>query len=142
MTTKARWIVGIAVVAAVIGLGVGLAAAGDGGDPQGSVGMMGGTSNGMIGGASNGMMGGASNGMMGSGSMGDGMMSAGMATMMAGVDMEAMHDQMMASMAGKVPSDVLARCDALHDQMWSGAAMGGAGSAGHPTHHENAGSTG
>ena len=44
MTTKARWVVGIAVVAAVIGVGVGFAAAGDGGTPQGSGGMMGGTS--------------------------------------------------------------------------------------------------
>lgn len=125
MTTKSRWLVGIAVVAGVISVGVGFAAAGDGGSPQVPGGMMGG-----------------SGGMMGSGSMGDGTMSAGMATMMAGVDMEAMHDQMMAAMAGEVPSDVLARCDALHDQMWSDAATDGAEGAGHSMHHENAGSTG
>lgn len=126
MTKKVRWVVGIAVVAAVIGVGMGFAAAGDGGTPQGSGGMMGGTSMGT--------------GMMGSGPTLGGAMGAGMATMMSGVDMEAMHDQMMVGMAGEVPSDVLARCDALHDQMWS--ATGGANSAGHAAHHGSLGSTG
>ena len=126
MTTKVRWLVGVAVVTAVIGVGMGFAMAGDGGTPQGSGGMMGGTSMGT--------------GMMGSGVMGNGAMGAGMATMMAGVDMEAMHDQMMAAMAGKVPSDLLAGCDALHGQMWS--ATGGADSAGHAAHHGSLGSTG
>jgi hypothetical protein len=110
--------VGIAVVAGVLAIGVGFATAGDGSTTQGS------------------------GGMMGSGSMVGGTMSAGMATMMAGVDMEAMHDQTMAAMAGKIPSDVLARCDALHDQMWSDAGTDGAEGTGHSAHHGNAGSTG
>jgi hypothetical protein len=88
------------------------------------------------------MMGGTSDGMMGSGPMGGTSMDTGMATMMAGVDMEAMHDQMMAAMAGKIPSDVLARCDALHDKMWSDAGTGGAESTGHSDHHGNAGDSG
>jgi len=46
-------------------------------------------------------------------------------SMMSGAGMDAMHEQMIAALAGKVPSDVLARCDALHDLMWS--ASGGAG---------------
>ncbi len=120
MTTKARWVVGIAMVAAVVGVGVGFAAAGDGGTSMVAGGMMGG-----------------SGGMMGSGPMVDATMGASMATMMAGVDMDAMHDQMMAAMAGKVFPDVLARCDALHDQ-----ALFGANGAGHAAHHGNVGSTG
>jgi hypothetical protein len=123
MTTKARWVVGIAMVVAVVGVGVGFAAAGDEGTSQVAGGMMAG-----------------SGGMMGPAPMGSGTMGAGMATMMAGVDVDAMHDQMTAAMAGKVLPDVLARCDALHDQAWLGAI--GANGSGHAAHHGNVGSTG
>jgi hypothetical protein len=126
MTTKTRWLVGAPAVAAVLAVSAGFAVARDGGTPQVPGGMMGGTSIGT--------------GMMGSGPTVGGMMDAGMASMMSGVDMEAMHEQMMAALAGKVPSDILARCDALHDRMWSAA--GGADGAGHGAHHGNVGSTG
>ncbi len=126
MTTKARWVVGVAVVSAMIAGSIGFAAARDGGTPQAPGGMMGGTSIGT--------------GMMGSGPTAGGMMDAGVASMMSGVDMEALHEQMMAALAGKVPSDILARCDALHDRMWSAA--GGTDGAGHGAHHGNVGSTG
>jgi hypothetical protein len=89
MTTKTRWVAGVAVVAAMVAGSVGLAAARDGGASRVPGGMMGDTS------------------------------------MMSGAGMDAMHEQMIAALAGKVPSDVLARCDALHDLMWS--ASGGAG---------------
>ena len=49
--------------------------------------------------------------MMGTGSTVDGMMGSGMGATMSGVDMDAMHEQTMAALAGKVPSDLLARCD-------------------------------
>ena len=119
MTSKTRWTVGIAVVAGVLAVSAGFAVAGDGGGPQGSWGMMGSSS-------------------MGSSSMGGGMMGTEMASMMNGPDMEAMHDQMMAVMAGKVSSDVLARCDALHGQMWSAGGTDGAEGTGHSTHHGTA----
>jgi hypothetical protein len=130
MTTKARWLVGIAVVAGVVAVGVGFAVAGDGGTQHWPGGMTDGTSMGT--------------GMTdpSNGSMTDGMMGTGMATMMAGVDMEAMHDRMMAAMAGMIPPDVLARCEVLHYQMWSGAATDRAEGAGHSMYHETAGSTG
>ncbi|MEX0985278.1 MAG: hypothetical protein WD096_09560 [Actinomycetota bacterium] len=115
MTTKMRWLVATAVVTGVISFSVGFAAAGG----EGSRGVAGG------------MMGGTSGGMMGS----------GMVSMMNGVDMEAMHQQMMAAMAGTVPSDMLARCNELHGQMRS-ASGATAADAGHASHHVTAGSTG
>ncbi|MEX1263590.1 MAG: hypothetical protein WEE66_06585 [Actinomycetota bacterium] len=153
MTTKARWGVGIAIVAAVIAVGVGLVTADDGGTSQVSgdmtggnsmgTGMMGSSSGSMSSGSmSGGMMGETSGGMMGSGSMGSGTMGAGTTSMMSGADMEGMHEQMMAALGGKVPSNVLARCDALHDQMWSNTRTDGVGDTGHLAHHANAGSTG
>lgn len=147
MTTKARFLVGMAVIAGVLAIGVGFAAAGDSGNTQGpgtSGGMMGGssTTTGMMGSSYGGMMGGSSDGMMGSGSTVGGVMGSGMGAMMAGVDMDAMHEQMMAALAGKVPADQLARCDALHDQMWFDGGTDGALGTGHSAHHGNAGSTG
>jgi hypothetical protein len=95
-----------------MGFGVGLAAARDGGTAPvpGAGAMMGSTSMGA--------------GMMGSGAgmMGylDGQMpGSGMDAMMTGPGMEAMHAQMMATMTERVPAQVLARCQALHDQMTS-----------------------
>jgi hypothetical protein len=126
MTTKTRWLVGVAIVAAMLAVSAGFAVARDGGAPQ----------------VPGGMMGGSSDGMMGSGSAVDGMMGSGMGAMMSGVDMDAMHEQMMAALAGKVPADLLARCDALHDQMWSDGGTDGAQGSGHSAHHGNVGSTG
>ncbi|MEO8424482.1 MAG: hypothetical protein ABI595_11320 [Actinomycetota bacterium] len=149
MTKKAQWLVGIAVVAGVLSIGVGFAVAGEGGAAQGSVGtsggMMGGSTigTGMMDPSDGGTMGGTSDGMMGSGSMVGGGMGAGMASMMAGVDMDAMHEQMMAALSGTVPSDVLARCDALHDQMSSSdIGTDGVEGSGHSAHHGNSASTG
>ena len=79
-----------------MGVGFAVAAVGEAQDP----------------GTQGGMMGGSSVGMMGSGSTVDGMMGSGMGATMSGVDMDAMHEQTMAALAGKVPSDLLARCDA------------------------------
>lgn len=73
-------------------------------------------------------------GMMGGSSMGAGMMGAG--------DMEAMHQQMMSSMAGTVSPDVLARCDKLHDQMWSVTTSNAAAGTGHASHHGGTGNPG
>jgi hypothetical protein len=121
MTTKTRWLVGVPIVAAVLAVSAGFAVARDGGTSQVPGGMMGGTSIGT--------------GMMGSAPTVGGMMSAGMRVMMSGVDMDAMHEQMMSALAGDVPPDLLARCDALHDQMWSAAGDG------HAAHHGGLGST-
>lgn len=132
---------------AVIAVGVGFAAAGDGGTSQASSGMTGGTTmgTGMMGSSSGamseGMMSETSGGMMGATSMGSGTMSAGSASLMS-ADMEGMHEQMMAAMAGMVPADMLARCDALHDQMMPDTATAGAESAGHASHHGGVNSTG
>lgn len=68
MTSKARWLVGIAMVTALIAVSMGFAAA-QGGQTSPSTG-----------------------GMMGSGSATGGMM--------AGVDMDAMHEQMIAAATG------------------------------------------
>ena len=141
MTTKARFLVGTAVIAGVLAIGVGFAAAGGrGNNTQGSGtqgGMMGGssTTTGMMGSSYGGMIGGSLDGTMGSGSTVDGMIGSGMGAMMSKVDMDAMHEQMMSALAGKVPSDLLARCDALHDQMWSAAGHG------HAAHHGGIGNT-
>jgi hypothetical protein len=139
MTTKARFLVGLAVIAGILAIGVGVAAAGGGDHAQGSS-----TSGGMMGGSSTatGMMGGSSDGMMGSGSTVDGMMGSGMGQMMSGVNMDAMHEQMMAALTAKVPADQLAQCDALHDQMWSDGGTDAAQGSDHSAHHGNAGSTG
>lgn len=100
MRITTRWVLGIAMVATLIVAGMGFAAA-QGGQTSPSPG-----------------------GMMGSGTWGP-----GGATTMAGVDMEAMHEQMLAGMTGKIPADVLARCDALHDQMMAAAGGNGTTSA-------------
>ncbi len=72
----------------------------------------------------------APGGMMDTASMGVGMMTSG--------DMEAMHEQMMATMAGAVPPGMLARCDTLHDQMRSVVNEAPTG-ARHGMHHWDAG---
>jgi len=135
MTTKAQRLVGIAMVTALIVVSMGFAAAQGG---QASL-----TPGGMMGGGSTtrGMMGSdvSTGAMMGGSSATDGMMGGGARTMMAGIDMDAMHDQMMAAVTGKVPADLLARCDALHDQMMAGTTA--TTSAAHAAHHPSSGST-
>ena len=59
--------------------------------------------------------------------------------MSGSIDMAAMHEQMMASMAGSVPAKVLARCDALHGRMM---ATGGSTNADHASHHPGTSSAG
>lgn len=120
MRITTRWVLGIAMVATLIVAGMGFAAAQGGQTSPSPGGMMGSTV------APGGMMGStvAPGGMMGSGTWG-----AGSAATMAGVDMEAMHEQMLAAMTGKIPADVLARCDALHDQMMAAAGGNGTTSA-------------
>ena len=83
-----------------------------------------------------GMMGGTSmgTGMMGTAQMGSGMMSAG--------NMDAMHGQMMATMAGSLSPELLARCEALHERMRSTTTRDDALGAGHASHHPGAASTG
>jgi len=125
--TMRRWGVAIAVAAAVIVVGVGFAAAVDRDSGHVPAGMMSGTS-----------MGGD---MMSGTSMGAGM-TGDAAGMMGGVDMSAMHEQMMASMATTVPTAMLARCDKLHDQMLSVASGEAAPGNGHASHHGGTGDAG
>jgi len=124
MTTR-RWGIATVVVVAVIAIGMGLAAAGDRGAGPAPGGMMGAANMGT------GMM--ASTGSMDADSMGVDMMTGG--------DMMAMHEQMMATMAGAVPPGMLARCSTLYDQMRS-VASDTAASTGHATHHWGTGNTG
>jgi len=88
MTTKTRWLVGIAVVAAVIVSFAGLGIAGSRGTSPVAGTMMTGTT------AGAGMMDGTWGGMTQSGPMTGGSMGAGTDTMMSGVDMEAMHERL------------------------------------------------
>jgi len=127
MTTKAQRLVGIAMVTALIVVSMGFAAAQGG---QASL-----TPGGMMGGGS------TTRGMMGSDVSTGAMMGGGARTMMAGIDMDAMHDQMMAAVTGKVPADLLARCDAFHDQMMGGISGAGTTSAAHAAYHPSSGST-
>ena len=109
MRTKRRDIA-IVVVAAVIAGGIGVATAGGEGTGPVPGGMMG-----------------TSGGMMDGNSMNGGMMT--------GTDMEVMHNQMMSAMTGTVPTEMLARCDTVHDRMWPGTAGDAAAGTGHASHH-------
>ena len=128
MTAKARWFVGIVMVVALVAVSMGFAAA-QGEQTSPSAGRM---------------MGGAgftTGGMMGAGSTIDGMVGTGAGAMMAGTDVDAMHEQMMVAMAGKIPAEVLTKCDALHDRMMTATSGAGTTSAAHEEHHPGAGGT-
>jgi len=126
------------VVVALIAVGMGIAAAGSRGTGLAPGGTSTGTDTSTGTSMGSGMTGGAPS-MMGDTSTSSGMMD-GTSGMMGSTDMEAMHEQMMASMAGKVPAKMLARCNALHDRMMG--TTGGSTGTDHASHHGGTGSTG